>query len=189
MNRGAINGYVINGRGQRGGAIRVAADLIAEAYVVASARVWRYLTGPMTVTAEIGPVVGTRFARSPLIASAEAVIVTTALPLLRDVFNVVCAAAVTLTAKATRRVLVAFSGTASTAVTAYGQLRASAEFEGTAAIGGDFTSLRISPEVFIGRADIALTAGVLNEFPYDEDAPEERVFIVPPEDNVFYVVV
>lgn len=189
MNRGTINGYAINDRGVRGGAIRVAADLIGEAYIVASAHVYRYLTGPMSAVAEIGPIVGRRWARSPVSAVAEAVITAVSVPRIRDAFNAVCEAVIELGAKVTRRVLVTFDPTADVDLSAYALLRAAAQFEASADIGGDFTSWRISPEVFTGQAQIALTAGVLNEFPYDEDAPEERVFIVPPEDNVFYVVV
>ncbi len=189
MNRGTINGYVINGRGVRGGAVRVAADLIGEAYIVAQARVFRHLTGAMSAVAEIGPIVGRRWARSPMSVVAEAVITAVSVPRVRDVFNVVCEAAIELGVKVARRALVVFDPAAEIDLQAYAILHVPAQFEGRADIGGDFTSWRMSPEVFTGRAQITLTAGVLNEFPYDEDAPEERVVIVPPEDNVFYVVV
>ncbi|CAN7345013.1 hypothetical protein LJR074_001971 [Acidovorax sp. LjRoot74] len=188
MNRGTINGYALNARGQRGGAFRVAADLIASAYVVAQSRVVRRLTGPLTVSAAIGQG-GRRAIRENFGLLVEAAISVTAIPLLRGLFNAACTAVIAASARVGRRSLMTLPVSAEVVIGARSVRRQVVNFVASASLPQDLTSWRLSPEVFEGTAGITLTAGVLNEFPYDEDAPDERVFIVPPEDNVFYVVV
>lgn len=189
MNGGTLNGYAINARGARGGAIRVAADLLGQAYISAKARVLRHLTGPIAAKAEIGSVVGWRGVRSPVQVVGQAVSAVISVPRMRDEFDAACQAVVTAAARAGRRALVAFEATAQIDLGAYALLRGAAQFRGRAMVPAGLKSWRFSPEAVTASATVVLRAGVLNEFPYDEDAPEERVFLVVPEDNAFYVVV
>lgn len=188
MNRGALNGHAVNARGLRRGVIRIAADLIGEAFLVSKARVIRYLTGPLEVEARIGQG-GRRWARSPTTAVGEASVGLTAIPILRGVFNATCEATVSVAAKVGRRSVFIFEAVSQISLAAYVILRGAAHFDGRANVPADLTVWKLSPESVPGAAVVTLKAGVRNNFPYDEDAPEERVFIVPPEDNVFYVVV
>lgn len=189
MNRGTLNGYALNAKGARGTVFRLAADLIGQAYLVARARVLRHLTGPMTAEAVVGPVPGRRAVREAISAVAEAVSTVTAFPRLRGVFEASCEAAATVAASVGRRALAALQAQAQIDLTAYALLCGAAVFEVRADTPDALTVWKLSPTAFTGAAVVALSAGIDNEFPYDEDAPEERVFVVAPEDNIFYVVV
>lgn len=189
MNSGSLNGYSVNARGLRGGAFRVAADLVGKAFVSVKARVYRYLSGSMVLHAEIGPGVGRRGVRSPLQTLAQAAVAITAIPLRRDTFAATCQAVVQASVRAGRRAIVGFNMPAVIDLSGYVLHRGTADLYGSVVLPADLTSFRQSPQPLSVRAQVTLRAGVLNEFTYDEDAPEERVFLVAPEDNVFYVVV
>lgn len=189
MNRGAINGYALNAKGVRGTVFRLAADLVAHAVVAARARVLRRLTHPLDLSAAISDVPGRRAVREVVVLAAEAVSVVTALPRLRDVFSAACLAVVALAASVGRRAPIALQAQAQADLSAYATLRGAAAFMAQAQAPTALTAWKLCPTGFVASAAVSLTAGLDNEFPYDEDAPEERVFLVAPEDNIFYVVV
>jgi hypothetical protein len=189
LNRGTLNSHAINTRAIRGGAFRVAADLVSEAFVTIRSSVVRRMGGTVAATADIGPVVGRVGVRSTYEVVAEAGIVVNAVPLLRSVFACLCEAAIESSARAGRRAVVAFAAQSQIDLAAYALLRGSTDFRVFAALPSNLKSLRSSPVSFGLPAAITLKAGILNEFPYDEDAPDDRVFQVAAEENVFYVVV
>jgi hypothetical protein len=232
MNRGSLNTYSLNAAADRGGVIRVAADLLAEAFIVAQARVWRRFNEVAEVRADIGPVVGRVFARGALAVEATADIVLTNFRFLRDVFSVVGSAVVGLAARAGRREPMAPSGAATVNLIGRAFRRQPASVTGEAVVSPEFRAWRISPTVFeaateivltprvivlrylraladfvgeslidvLGRMEtrqptvfdaqaiVDLTAGVQNDFAYDEDAPDERTFYVTGGVTVFTVV-
>jgi hypothetical protein len=189
MNNATFNGNTLNTRGARGMALRVAADLVGKAVISARSLVFRRMDSAVTCRADIGPRVGWRAVRDPLTMDGAAEVVLEALPVLRGLFNSTCSALVSLTANVGRRAAIAFANTAQINLTAYALLRGTAVFEAAANVPQNLKSWRRSPGTVAPLASISLRAGILNEFPYDEDAPEDRVFLVAPEDNVFYVVV
>jgi hypothetical protein len=232
MNRGTLNSYTLNSRAARGGAVRVAADLLAEAFVLVQARVLRRFNEAVEASAQIGPVVGRKFAKGPINVEVTADILIGSLSFIRDVFAATGQAVVSFVGGVGRREPMAPSGSASVnligrvfrkqpaAVTGeavivanykrwlrapvdfLGEteivltarsftlrfLRAATDFIGEAlAVAGFRVAIR-QPTGFVGEARVRLAAGVQNDFPYDEDAPSERTFIVAPENNLFYVV-
>lgn len=189
MNSAPLNGNTLNTRGQRGVLLRVAADLLGTAFVTARAMVFRRVDSAVNCSAAIGPRVGWRGVRDSLSVSAAAEVALEALPRLRDSFSNTCSAAIALSASAGRRAVVALAASAQISLTAYALLRGAANFQGSANLPSNLKSWRRSPGAVAARASVAVKAGVLNDFPYDEDAPEDRVFVVAPEDNIFYVVV
>ena len=188
MNSSPLNGNTLNTRGARGMVLRVAADLLGTAFIVARSMVIRRMDSAVNCSVGVGPRVGWRGVRSPMGVSVAAEVTLTALPRLRDAFNNACSAVVSLSASAGRRAAVAFANTAQIDLRAYALLRGATAFEAAAILPSNLKSWRRSPAPVPAQASVVVRAGVLNDFPYDEDAPEDRVFLVAPEDNVFYVV-
>lgn len=277
MNRGSINSYTLNAPAKTGGAVRVAADLIGRAFVVAQARIWCRLTGPASASATVNTIVGRRMTRQRAAIVLQAVIEVTPVRWARAVVAASGDASVSLLAKIGRRIATSVQGSATVGylarvfrktpqpldaqadvapgyrvdkrvqagltgqsqavitakVFALRLLRQDVFFTGQATgtanahremrpaghvVSGQ-ASIDATPIVIplqltrvpvavqaqaggtavghIGRRDamsvtaearIGLFAGVQNDFPYDEDAPPERTFVVAFENNVFYVV-
>jgi hypothetical protein len=232
MNRASLNTYSINGTKGRGGPLRVAADLIAEAFIVAQARVWRRFNEVVEGVADIGPTVGRRMTRGIVGAEASAVILLGGVRLVRDLFAAVGQSVIALVGRAGKRDTMSPEGSASVDLVGRVFRRQPAQMDAQAQIEPGFKLWSRAPTVFVGAAEIALTArsftlrflravtgffasafsfvlgridarqptafvgearvrlaaGVQNDFPYDEDAPLERTFVVAPENNLFYVV-